>query len=304
MFRTDMARELYELNPRLEGVREETLRDGDIEISRISIEQEAAAKALGQPVGRYVTIELPEEAFFKEDTQARVVKRLAEELTRIMALLPSDGEVLVLGLGNRFVTPDSLGPRTVDKVFVTRHIKTHVPEAAPEGMRAVSAIAPGVLGTTGVETVEIVRGLVENLRPAALLCIDALASRRTQRISASIQLNDTGVQPGAGVHNQRAGITKESMGLPVFAIGVPTVVDAVTIVGDAIKQMSNTADAEAQDDLNSLAEEGMSAELCNLIVTPKDIDAIIERASRRLADGINHALHAKAYEEIAALLQS
>jgi len=299
-----MARELFEANPSLEGVREETLRDGDIEISRIRIEREAAAKALGQPVGSYVTIELPEEAFFTEDTQERVVACLAQELTRIMASLPPDGEVLVLGLGNRFVTPDSLGPRTVDKVFVTRHIKTHVPEAAPEGMRAVSAIAPGVLGTTGVETVEIVRGLVENLRPAALLCIDALASRRTQRISASIQLNDTGVQPGAGVHNQRAGITKESMGLPVFAVGVPTVVDAVTIVGDAIKQMTNTADAEAKDDLNSLAEEGMSTELCNLIVTPKDIDAIIERASRRLADGINHALHALAYEEISALLQS
>lgn len=291
MYRTDMARELFEANPKLEGVHEQTSREGDVEISRIHIESEAAARALGQPVGRYVTIELPEENAFLEDTQTRAIELLARELASIMDGMPPEGEVLVLGLGNRFVTPDSLGPRTVDKVFVTRHIKTHVPEAAPAGMRAVSAIAPGVLGTTGVETVEIVSGLIEKLRPAALLCIDALASSRTQRISASIQLNDTGVQPGAGVHNRRAGLTRESMGLPVFALGVPTVVDALTIVSEALKQ-------------GGAVPNGPDDELRDLIVTPKDIDAIIERASRRLADGVNRALHADNYEEIRTLLQS
>lgn len=292
MFRTDMARELYEANPQLEGVGEETERIEDIEISRIRIESEEAAKKLGKPVGRYVTIELPEENAFTADTQARAIDCLAKELSALMETLPAEGEVLVLGLGNRFVTPDSLGPRTVDKVFVTRHIKTHVPEAAPPGMRAISAIAPGVLGTTGAETVEIVSGLVDKLRPAALLCIDALASRRTQRISASIQINDTGVQPGAGVHNRRAGLTVDSMGLPVFAIGVPTVVDAMTIVWEALHR-----DGEPEDD-------DVSEALGGLIVTPKDIDAIIERASRRLAEGVNRALHGNNYEEIRALLQS
>lgn len=291
MYRTDMARELFEANRGLEGVQEETQRDEDIEISRIHIENESAAQALGQPAGHYVTIELPEENAFTADTQTRAIAHLARELSGLMGALPETGEVLVLGLGNRFVTPDSLGPRTVDKVFVTRHIKTHVPEAAPPGMRAVSAIAPGVLGTTGVETVEIVFGLIEKLRPSALLCIDALASRRTQRISASIQINDTGVQPGAGVHNRRAGLTRESMGVPVFAVGVPTVVDALTIVGEALHE-GETLDTDRQ---------GM---LRDLIVTPKDIDAIIERASRRLADGLNRALHAENYDEIRTLLQS
>ncbi len=290
MYRTDMARELYQDNAGMEGVSEETAADGDIEISRIRIESERAAEKLGKPVGRYVTIELPDENVFGPDTQARAVTHIAEELVRLMRGCAPDGEVLVLGLGNRFVTPDSLGPRTVDKILVTRHIQTHVPEAAPEGMRSVSAIAPGVLGTTGVETIEIVGGLIDKLRPAALLCIDALASRRAGRISASIQLSDAGILPGAGVHNRRAGITGESMGLPVFAVGVPTVVDAMTIAGEALRPAE--LPDRAQDELR------------DLIVTPKDIDAIIERSSRRLADGINRALLSDCYEEICALMQS
>ncbi|MDO4571965.1 MAG: GPR endopeptidase [Clostridia bacterium] len=305
MFRTDMARELYDANRRLEGVSEECFKDGQLEVSRIVVESEAAAGALGQPRGRYVTIELPEEASFVEDTQASIIRRVAEELSRLMEGVDPEGELLVLGLGNRFVTPDSLGPRTVDKIFVTRHIRQHVPEAAPAGMRSVSAVAPGVLGTTGMETVEIVMGLIDRTRPAALLCIDALASRRADRISASIQINDTGIQPGAGVHNRRAGITEESMGIPVFAIGVPTVVDANTIIGAAVERLvRETGESDAKNLLGQMAEKLMPEQLRDLVVTPKEIDTIIESASRRLAEGINRALHGQAHDELRMLLQN
>lgn len=299
--RTDLARETLGMAGAVAGVNQEDEQYGSVTISRIAIETDLAAKRVGKPRGRYITIEGggADDAEEADD----IVRCIAEELSALLDWLESGSHVLVVGLGNRFVTPDSLGPRTVEKLFVTRHIQKFVPEAAPRGMRLVSAMCPGVLGVTGIETVEVVQGLVGQAHPDAVLCIDALISTRSTRIASAVQINDSGVLPGAGVGNRQRGLDESSLGVPVLAIGVPTVVSAATIAEETVRLIQKHTGVSDQDDtLLSVALESMDEEMRDMVVTPKDVDKLVEDASRILADGINHALLGRHYDEMEQLL--
>ena len=209
---------------------------------------------------------------------AAVTEQIAGELQALLGALPAEADVLVVGLGNRFVTPDALGPETVDRIYVTRHFRTDAPELAPAGLRAVSAMAPGVLGTTGIETGEIVRGLVSCARPAAVICVDALAARSTGRINRTVQLSDAGIVPGSGVGNAREALSRETLGVPVIAVGVPTVVDATAIAAE----LASAAGVEVEP--KALPQTG-------LIVTPRDIDRLARDAAKLVGYSIDLALH-------------
>lgn len=227
---------------------------------------------------------------------------MTEELRKIIDLhVDKQGEILVVGLGNIYVTPDALGPKVINEIDVTRHLINYLPQYVEEGTRMVSAIAPGVLGTTGIETVEILKGIVENIKPKLLIVIDALASRSIERISSTVQLSDTGIVPGAGVGNTRSEISKNTLGIPVIAIGIPTVVETAVLVNDCLDVFIRKLQDEAKsnDYLNKLKEEDNYEEIkeallpkeYNLIVTPKEIDDLIENMKDVVARGINFAIN-------------
>ena len=301
--RTDLAMEARELHPELRGITEETEREEGIAITRIAVTTDDAAARLGKEKGNYVTLDAPELTARPLDLFARVSHVLCRELTRMIEALGPCGSVLVVGLGNRAITPDSLGPRAVEAVYVTRHVKQYMPEALPAPVRAVSAVAPGVLGVTGVETMEIVWGVVEHCKPELVIAIDSLASRRAARISTTVQITDTGISPGAGVGNNRAGINKESLGVPVIAIGVPLVVFASTISQDTIGLIADeTGLHNDEEHLKELAAKVIAEHMGEMIVTPKEIDSIVGDMTRILADGINMALFGADYEQVRALI--
>ena len=209
-------------------------------------------------------------------------------------------DILIVGLGNIYVTPDALGPKVINEIDVTRHLIKYLPQYVEEGTRPVSAIAPGVLGTTGIETVEILKGIVENIKPKLLIVIDALASRSIDRISSSIQIADTGIVPGAGVENKRKEISKKTLGIPVIAIGIPTVVDLATVTNECIDIFIENLQEKAMsnDYLNKLKErdnyedikEALVPKDYNMIVTPKEIDKLIENMSKIISKAINMAM--------------
>ncbi len=226
---------------------------------------------------------------------------LSNELRKLVNKhVASKDEILVVGLGNLYVTPDSLGPKVINEIDITRHIINYMPQVLPENTREVSAISPGVLGTTGIETLEIIKGIVENIKPKLLIVIDALASRSIERISSTIQLSDTGITPGAGVGNTRKDLSIDTLGIPVIALGIPTVVEAATIAADSldlfIKKLQE--DAKSNEFLNELKEEDkyemikevLVPEDYNFIVTPKEIDDLIENMKDIVARGINFAV--------------
>ena len=232
-FRTDLAlerRDIYQkLNKlqKIDGVEstEEEI-DNNLKVSRVKITDINGEKALGKPIGNYVTVDVKKLKLAGEDEIQKTSQVLSEELKKILDLHTNKQEdVLIVGLGNIYVTPDSLGPKVINEIDVTRHIIKYLPQYIEEGARPVSAISPGVLGTTGIETVEILKGIVDNIHPKLLIVIDALASRSIERISSTIQISDTGIVPGAGVGNTRQEISKKTLGVPVIAIGIPTVVD-------------------------------------------------------------------------------
>ncbi len=298
-FRTDLATEAVELDGPLAGVTEETQEHEGVTVTTVHIRTKRAAERLHKRVGRYVTIAPPPDA--QDDHTGALVREITNALS---ALLPENARhLLVVGLGNRFITPDALGPRTAERVFVTRHIASFVPELAPRGMRHVSALIPGVLGVTGMETVEVIRGVVQSVRPDALLCIDALAAESPKHIGSTVQVNDNGLLPGAGVGNRQQELHEEALGLPVLAIGVPTVVFASSIAYEAARLMAvASGDAQHADTLAAMGRSVAQEHMGELIVTPKDVDKLITDASRRLAEGINRALHGPQYEELQALL--
>ncbi|MBE5784688.1 MAG: GPR endopeptidase [Clostridiales bacterium] len=301
--RTDLASEARELQPELSGVYEESQQTGDITCTRIRIETEAAAKALGKGKGNYITLEAPRLLQRQGEAFREASNALAKELLRLMDGCGPCESVLVIGLGNRAVTPDSLGPRVAEAVCVTRHIKQYLPDVLPKPVRAVSAVAPGVLGITGVETLEIVKGIAAHCKPDLIIAVDALASRRTERISTALQLSDAGICPGAGVGNARQGLTKETLGVPVIALGVPLVVYASTISRDTIGLIAGEMGLEGQEEqLKTLAEKLIAEHTGELIVTPKEIDSILSDMTRILADGINMALFGADYETVRTLI--
>src|SRR5690625_1508862 len=244
---TDLALEAHQVivqgrgGPEIAGVRVDTERREHAEITRVAIETDAGARAMGKAPGTYVTIDAPALRNRNQEQQEQVSQYLAEEISKFlegMQIGPED-PCLVVGLGNRNATPDALGPVTIEELLVTRHLHSMAPPELRGGLRPVAAVSPGVLGLTGIETGEIIAGIVDRIQPAAVICIDALASRSAERLGTTVQLADTGINPGAGLGNQRMGITRQSLGVPVLAIGVPTVIHATTIVGDALELLSN-----------------------------------------------------------------
>lgn len=295
--RTDLALEaresIEETEGEIRGVRYEEQYDEekDITITRVMIDTKNGAKAMGKPIGTYVTMEVPRMQDPDEDYHREISEELAEQLRRIIPNGNEEQAILVVGLGNRDVTADALGPHVVDNLFITRHVVKEYGKAAysVDRIHLISSIEPGVMAKTGMETAEIVKGVVNQTRPDVLIVIDALASRSIKRLNRTIQITDTGIQPGSGVGNHRNALTKESLGIPVIAIGVPTVVDAATIVGDALERLTKeSADIDSNIRLGEFPKA--MAELGNMYVTSKDIDAVIKRLGYTVSEGINIAL--------------
>ena len=298
--RTDLAMETFDasVGSSFPGVRVSHWDATDVRMTEVIIQDDESARQLGKPCGTYLTMECG--LLREQDPDARIAMAalLGEELAR-MIRADDSAPVLVIGLGNRFITPDSLGPLTVDKTLVTRHMISS--DFTPGNLRSVSAVAPGVLGVTGVETAEMVSSLVERVRPQAVICIDSLAARAFSRIGSTIQLADTGIQPGAGVGNRRSPLTKETLGVDVIAIGMPTVVYAATLARDAFAALS---DREYDDEtLSGIERELLGQDVGDMIVTPREIDAIVRNAAGMIASGINRALHPSLSDaEIAAMM--
>lgn len=272
----------------------------DIKITRVKVLNEEGEKAIGKKKGNYITIDIKNLKVAGEEDIQKASEAVTKELKSLIGNLISEKEdILVVGLGNIYVTPDSLGPKVVQDIDITRHLLTYMPEVLEEDTRPVSAVSPGVLGTTGIETVEILKGIVDNIHPKLIIVIDALASRSIERISSTVQIADTGIVPGAGVGNKRKEITVETLGIPVIALGVPTVVEAATIAADSLDLFIQKVQEEAHSNefLNGLQEEDkyqMIKEVLqpadyNFIVTPKEIDELIENMSSVVARGINFA---------------
>lgn len=295
--RTDLALEaresIEETEGEIRGVRYEEHYDKekDITVTKVMIDTKNGAKAMGKPVGTYVTMEVPRMQEPDEDYHREISECLADQLRSLIPEADTEQAILVVGLGNRDVTADALGPHVVDNLFITRHVVKEYGKAAynVEKIHLISSIEPGVMAKTGMETAEIIKGVVKQTGPDCLIVIDALASRSIRRLNRTIQITDTGIQPGSGVGNHRNALTRESLGIPVIAIGVPTVVDAATIVGDALEKL--TRECDAIDNPMCLGEYPKTfAELGNMYVTSKDIDAVIKRLGYTLSEGINIAL--------------
>ena len=300
---TDLAMEARESNSALNGVSEERTDNEHYSVSRIKIDTDEAASALQKSKGLYITIEAPDLVLREPELIKAVTEALSAELTGLIDKGGTSGTVLVVGLGNRAVTPDALGPKTAEKILVTRHIKQYMPDAIPNGVRSVCAISPGVLGVTGIETMEVIQGIVERSKPSLIIAIDSLSSRRTERIASTRQLCDAGIQPGAGVGNIRSGLDEASLGIPVIAVGVPLVVYASTISRDTIGLIASELGLLGNEEkIKELAAKAISEKTGELIVTPKEIDSLIECTSTILADGINMCLFGKDYAEVRSLI--
>lgn len=293
--RTDLALEARELwqegaekTAKLSGVKAGKTRQEGYPVTRVEILDAQGAKTLGKPVGTYLTLDLSSYWQRREEYFSRAVRALGAQLRE---LLPADGAALVIGLGNRAMTPDAVGPLTVENILVTRHLLAGMPRQF-SGLRPVSAFSVGVLGTTGVESAEAVRGLVRELRPDFVVAIDALAARRTARVCTAVQISDSGIVPGSGVGNHRAALDRRALGVPVFAVGVPTVVDAATLAADLLEESG----------AGSVDEKRLRSRRQMMTVTPRDIDAQVRELSRVLGYGLNWALQELEIEEMAALL--
>lgn len=277
----------------------------DIKVTWVEILNQEGARKMNKPIGNYITVE--SDAMKGNDVAAHeeIIRILSRKLGKLHNLGP-DGVVLVVGLGNWNVTPDALGPKVISKILVTRHIaEGSLPEELAGRVRPSGAISPGVMGLTGIETAEIIRGVADRVKPDLIIAVDALAARRTSRINATIQMSDTGVNPGAGMGNKRMSLNQETMGVPVIGIGVPTVVDAATLVNDTMDRMldsmiqSSPKGTDFYRMLSELAEEEkyqliteiLNPYAGNMFVTPKEVDAVIDRLSNIIANAINIAIH-------------
>ena len=319
--RTDLAleeKERFESDQvEVQGVvlEEEYDKEREIRVTTVRIETENGAKTMGKPVGTYLTIEAPNLSSPDEGIHREVSEELAKYLIEVMKKnIPEseqDKEVLVIGLGNRQATPDALGPYVADNLNVTRHIvKEYGKYAALEEMNCVvSAIVPGVMAQTGMETAEIIKGVVRETKPDLLIVIDALAARNSRRLNRTIQIADTGINPGSGVGNYRNAITKETIGVPVIAIGVPTVVDAVTIVSDTMENLLSALETSeslkgvglvlggySEAEKYELIRELIAPNLNSMFMTPKDIDETVKRLSYTISEGLNLAFSGQSFE--------
>ncbi len=270
--RTDLALEQTENFTDLpDGVTCTERLENTVKITKIQITNETGAKALQKPVGEYFTVEVP--SFSDHPKSQEAIDAVAKGL---FSLLPKTGSVLVVGLGNRDITPDALGPKTAERILATRQIGREIARVAGlNEVRSVAVLAPGVLGQTGIEVADFVQAVVKKIKPAAIIVIDALASCYLKRLGCTVQMSNAGIEPGAGVGNARREISFHTLGVPVVAIGVPTVVDGATLVADLTNGKGRLAEPEGRQ----------------MIVTPREIDLLIDRAAGLLAAAINQALH-------------
>ena len=270
--RTDLALEQREMLSSLpEGVDCEETKKGDAVITKITVKDKLGAATLNKPMGTYLTVEVP--PFTDSLNNDELISTITENLSE---LIPKKGSALIVGLGNRDITPDALGPKTAAGILATRQIGPELQRIAGiEGIRSVSVLAPGVLGQTGIEVFTLLHALIEEIKPCFLIVIDALASRYLKRLGCTVQMSDSGIEPGAGVGNARKEISRNTLGIPVIAIGVPTVVDAATLVTDLTGGNGKIAEPDGRQ----------------MIVTPREVDLLISRAAALIADCINRALH-------------
>lgn len=306
--RTDLAVEARDL------VRERVGREPDGIISdeqtgeycsavTVRVTTPEAERLTGKSMGTYVTIECPDIRVSPKEAKDEVAKFLSSSLRSMLQSfgVTPDDEVLVAGLGNWNATPDAIGPMVVGKLLVTRHLSRVLPPEKRGGLRSVSALSPGVLGLTGIETAEIVASVVEKTRPKAVIVVDALAARNTSRIGTSVQIGNTGINPGSGVGNRRFGITAETLGVPVIAVGVPTVVDVTTIIMDVLEAIGRGGDSNVlqlpPDRMRQAVVNMIGPDLSQMVVTPKEVDVIVEMMSTVVAGGMNTALHESLSED-------
>ncbi len=309
--RTDLALEAHEIYAeeqnvdRICGVDIDTFEKDKINVTRVKIRNEEGSKALKKPVGDYVTLEIPEYVHETQEHFDSIIKIFSNELERMIPKRDKNSVTLVVGLGNRNITADALGPKVVDGLLVTRHLFDLMPEDISDGVMPVCALSPGVLGITGIETNEIIKGVVQRIKPDVIIAIDALASRSISRVMTTIQLSNTGIKPGAGVGNERGGLDADTLGVPVIAVGVPTVVDAATMANDTIDMVienisahtdKNTSFYKMLKDIDKnekyqLIDEVLKKSFTNLVVTPKEVDEIVDDLAEIISDGINICMH-------------
>ncbi len=295
------ARDLIRGDKDLEisGVKEEVKSLENIKVTTITILNEAGAAEMGRPVGVYVTIESPPLKIKNPYVDTEIIQSIEESMSVLIGdYLKADDTVLLVGLGNWHATADSLGPKFVEYSPITRHYHEHAPDALVEGMRPTCAIAPGVLGITGLETFEVIKGIVEKVKPALVVAVDALAAQNVERIGTTIQMANTGIQPGAGIGNARHALTREGLGVPVIAIGCPTIVNASIIAGQAIKKFCLNSgamydDFRARDSIREI----LSYFGGSLGVTPQEIDEIIENVANIISIGVGNSLFPHISEE-------
>lgn len=306
--RTDLAIEaakIYEKENKKEadGIIVREIDKENNKVTIVKVLNENGSEKIGKPIGSYITMEIPEFTAYDGKMMNSSSEVLGKVLKDFLKINKNDN-ILVVGLGNIKVTPDALGPRVIEKIMVTRHLSEVMPDAIDDTVISTCALSPGVLGVTGIETFEIIKSIVDNIKPSMVICIDALASQKTERVNRTIQISDSGINPGAGVNNFRKSICKESLGVKVVAIGVPTVVHAYTIANDAIdlvldsliekaekgKEFYNMLKSIDKDEKKILIKEVLDPLLGEMIVTPKEVDLMIDSLSKIIANALNIAL--------------
>ncbi|APM38275.1 GPR endopeptidase [Clostridium kluyveri] len=306
--RTDLAVEAKEIcekkmGSKIPGVEIEEKMEEDIKVTYVKIVEDVGEKFMGKPKGSYITIDMPEFTHYDGEMRDKVSVVMGKVLSGMINIEESM-TAMVVGLGNWNITPDALGPKTASKLMVTRHLKELVPDKIDEGIRPVCVISPGVLGITGIETGEIIKGVVDKIKPNIIVCIDALASRKMDRVNTTIQIGNTGISPGSGIGNKRMELSEKTLGIPVIAIGVPTVVDAATMANDTIdlvldeminqsekgKEFYKVLKSIDKDEKQKMIKEILEPYGENIMVTPKDVDLVIDSISKIIANGINIAL--------------
>jgi len=318
-FRTDMADERVDTYKRvhnlseIDGIKVENKNLGKINTTIVDVLNDNGKNAVGKDIGKYITIEVQSMEYIEENEKEQIISEISNNieilLKSVIENIGKDTSILIVGLGNEYVTPDSLGPKVVSYVDITRHLMRYAKEYMEPKTKEISGISPGVLGTTGIETVEIISSIVNKISPTLIIVIDSLASKSVSRVGKTIQLSNTGITPGAGVGNKRESLDKETLGVPVIVIGVPTTVDMATITNEAIDKLTQNLKTEASTYMNhginvnkvneifelfekdnrySMIANALDTE--NYIVTPKEIDNLINKISEIIASSINTAL--------------
>lgn len=313
-FKTDMADERVDTYKRvnnlteIDGVKVESKNDEVVTTTTVDVLNENGATALSKEIGKYITMEIKDIKYLEEKDKNKIINTLSNEIKNLIGE-DKTKSILVVGLGNIYVTPDSLGPKVVQSVDITRHLINFAKDLVEPDTRSVSALSPGVLGTTGIETSEIITSVCNEVKPDIVIAIDSLASSSINRLGTTIQLSNTGITPGAGVRNKREGINQNTLNVPVIAIGVPTVVDMATITSEAIDKMVEVTKQKIENGDNSVNKEqiekvinifnddnkyNMIANVLdtdNFIVTPKEIDDVIQIVSDLISGGINMSIN-------------